>query len=183
MQLINRRSICCALSALILFALPIHTHAQDQKAIDKAMATCGPANSNYHVQLQAHPEPLTPPNGKARVFFIGNSIFPRLISNATVVRIGIDGSWAGAVKYDSWFELLLPPGTHHFCAEWKNASSMNGIALNVLDLQPGQNYYLVASNYALGTLPTVLTFDELNPDEASLLIHEWPRAIATPSQK
>lgn len=183
MQLINRHSRLCALSTLTLFALPIHAHAQDQKAIDKAMAACGPANSNYHVQLQAHPAPLTPSNGKARVFFLGNGVFPRILSTATVVRIGVDGNWAGAVQYDSWFELLLPPGTHHFCAEWKGASSMHGVALNVLDLQPGQNYYLVASNYALGLLPTTLTFDELNPDEASLLIHEWPRAIAAPSQK
>jgi hypothetical protein len=77
--------------------------AQDEAAIAKAKAACGPEDVSFSVKTSegSHP-PATVEPGKALVYVVGQD--PACSSCGKVARIGLDGSWAGAID----FALIRP---------------------------------------------------------------------------
>ena len=107
------------------------------------------------------------PQDKARVYFIGRGESAAGSGIIGPVRVGMDGDWVGAVKGRSYLAVAAPPGVHHFCAEWPGNRGINGVALNLLDLKPGQAYYLVVNSLSdPATPPDVLMLHEEAAREA-----------------
>jgi len=72
---------------------------------------CGNDAVKFDVKTEkGQPAPAPPEEGKAQIVFIA------AIPSGTIVRYGIDGSWAGANKGDSYFSVSIAPGEHHLCA-------------------------------------------------------------------
>lgn len=124
--------------AVIVFCIGCAA-AQDRAAIDGALAGCGPANAKFKIRadksnhLTPGPEP-----GKARLYFVGDSTF------------GVDGSWIGASRGDSYFSVSLDPGVHHLCARfshwqpyfWLFPLKITAYSVHRLDAAAGGIYYV-----------------------------------------
>jgi hypothetical protein len=70
--------------------------SQDEVAITKAKAACGPDDVSFSVKTSegSHPAATVEP-GKALVYVVGQD--PACSSCGKVARIGLDGAWAGAI--------------------------------------------------------------------------------------
>jgi hypothetical protein len=115
--------------------------AQDQAAVARTAAGCGPSQAQFDVKtddtlhLSAQPE-----QGKATVY-----VFEDDLAGPTM-RIGVDGSWAGATNGKSFIYFTLAPGEHNVCTEWqsnvfKKTSERVGGAKS-LTVEAGKVYYL-----------------------------------------
>ena len=85
-----------------------------------------------------------PEAGKARIVFIGRIDAPGCLGcDDFAPRIGVDGSWVGATKGNSYFVLDVAPGTHNVCADWKSISAARGRNWGVASFsaEPGQTYF------------------------------------------
>jgi hypothetical protein len=58
-------------------------------------------------------------------------------------RVGIDGSWVGATKGNSYFSVELDPGEHHLCAVWKSLLATKGknVGVTSFNAEAGKVYY------------------------------------------
>jgi len=157
-------------------------HAQSAKALRTAMSACGPRDEAFKVRLKPGGGPVPSTPGKAVVFVIGNSTHFGEGPGAPILRVGVDGSWVGAVKGSGWpsyVALLLTAGVHHFCAQWQGPGDATSVALNVLNVQPGESYWLVAEGISPEPIEgPVLTLDPVNADEGKLLIAAGRQALA-----
>ncbi|MFP5237240.1 MAG: hypothetical protein ACLGSD_15185 [Acidobacteriota bacterium] len=170
---------------IAVFALAISAfngNAQTAKVLRIAMAACGPAGALFRVDLvrKANLPPVRA--DRAVVYVIGNAVHFGLGPGAPILRVGVDGTWVGAVKGSdrpSYAAIPLRPGVHHFCVQWQGPGDATSVALNELSLRDGNSYWLVAEGInPSGILPPVLTLDTVNSDEGKLLVAAGRQALA-----
>ncbi len=138
--------------------------------------SCGPVKPAIRIQTSKHnhpPIPLAP--GAATLVFVQR--IPVCLGCSAdrvgVTRIGMDGSWVGGNKGNSYFAVTVAPGEHHVCAYWDTfeLSGEDKLWLTDVTAQPGHTYY-----YKVEVLPDwqqrqpMLRLKALQPDEANLLI-------------
>ena len=115
--------------------------AQVQAATARTAAGCGPSQVQFDVKLDDTLHGLAQPEaGKATVYVFEDDF------TGPTMRIGVDGSWAGATNGKSFIYFSLAPGEHHVCTEWqsnvfKKTSERVGGAIS-LNLEAGKVYYL-----------------------------------------
>src|SRR6478752_1099912 len=100
---------------LALMLLSCLAFAQDDAAIAKAKAAaCGPDDVSFSVKTSegSHP-PATVEPGKALVYVVGQD--PACSNCGKVARIGLDGTWIGAIDFGSYTSFTVEPGEHHLC--------------------------------------------------------------------
>jgi len=96
----------------------------------------------------AWPVPVRPVNGPAR---LNINRIPDL-GNFVIVRLWIDGMWAGSIGYGHTYEGLLPPGRHVLAVmaspnpKWWTPSQM------ILDVRSGYTYDFTAMGDGSGRL-------------------------------
>jgi len=162
--------------AFILFALP--TRARDNGAAALAAAGCGAPETEFTLKVdkKSHPLPQAEP-GKATVV-----VFAQLGSaclGCAIVKMGIDGSWVGALEHTSYSFFPIPPGDHRVCvalqSSLKRISEMAAAAS--LTAEAGNVYYL-------RVLPgnNKLLLKLVDPAEGPLLIKSAGLSIATPKK-
>ena len=164
-------------TALIFFLLALPTWAQEKATIGATDSACGPNNIKFDVKLDnsqhgvAQPEP-----GKARVYFIqdrGGQSFG--IGGSVEAMIGVDGTWVGANRNNSYFSVTVEPGEHHACAD------MHSVELANFNAEAGGIYYFRVR--AVGTGYGVYLFlDSVNSDEAKHLIASFPMSVSQPKK-
>jgi len=93
-----RRIAAWTFATALMATLPILTRAQSQEAMQKAMAACGPSNAQYLVKFRKEAVPVSPNHDVAHINVFDNDISSRIFSGGAVVRVGVDGSWVGALK-------------------------------------------------------------------------------------
>jgi hypothetical protein len=126
-------------TAIVLSASP--AFAQDQAAAARTAAGCGPSQTQFDVKTDATLHLLAQPEeGKAIVY-----VFEPDLTMGTM-RIGVDGSWAGATNGSTYLYFSLPPGEHNVCAEWqssvaKKTAERVGVA-RTLNVEAGKVYFL-----------------------------------------
>ncbi len=113
---------------------------------------CGSDQVKFSVKTQrSHSAVPDPAAGQAQVVFIekmneeGMGAFC-LGCNVTT-RVGVDGTWAGANKGDSYFTYAVTPGEHHLCVNWQSAlralaSKAEALAFTA---EAGKTYYFETS--------------------------------------
>lgn len=110
--------------------------AQDEAAIAKAKAACGPDDVSFSVKTSegSHPAATVEP-GKALVYVVGQE--PACSSCGKVARIGLDGAWTGAIDFGSYTSFTVEPGEHHLCTNWQSffAGSKKPVGLANLTLK------------------------------------------------
>jgi len=129
----------CVLFLAILGTLPLL--AQDDAAVARSAAGCGPSAEMFNVQTsdRKHPVGQAEP-GKALVYFLVDFV------GAPTMRVGVDGKWVGANEGKSYFFFPVDPGEHNICSEWqsgtfKKSSERVGEAIH-LTAEGGKTYYL-----------------------------------------
>ncbi len=132
-------------------------------ALAAAESACGPPAAHFQVSWAK----------KAKAAFLtgvpqGNASVVYVIGDDVSGRVGMDGRWVGAVKWNSWLSIPVQPGIHHFCFARQRRADPNHVALNIVQAQPAGAYYLVATTLSqLGILPSAFSLNDIPPNEAT----------------
>jgi hypothetical protein len=140
-----------------------------------AMSACGPASAHFDTQTAAAPA-VTPDANKSQIYVI--EVFDRLSNQLArpTLRIGIDGSWIGADKGNSYLTFAVGPGEHHLCANWQSVFRFYSkkAAFAGFTAEAGHSYYFRARIIEQGGLnggsSFFLDLDQINPDEGKYLV-------------
>jgi len=100
---------------------------------------CGDDSVKFDVSTEKNqPAPAGPAEGKAQIVFSGKG--------GAVIRYGVDGTWVGANKGDSYFVVTVEPGVHHLCAGWQSISGRveKNVGVASFTAEPGKVYYFEA---------------------------------------
>jgi len=150
------------------------------------------------VKTEKHPPaPVAPETGKAQIVFVGQ-VDSRAMgacigcNTFTTTRVGVDGSWVGATKANSYFALDVAPGEHHLCAYWKSIQATRGknVAVTSFSAEAGQVYYFQVmikdvEGAVMGESSVsnwVLDLTPLSEDEGKYRVKISPLAAATPKK-
>jgi hypothetical protein len=115
--------------------------AQVQAATARTAAGCGPSQVQFDVKLDDTLHVLAQPEAGKAIVYVFEDDF-----TGPTMRIGVDGSWAGATNGKSFIYFSIAPGEHNVCTEWqsnvfKKTSERVGGAIS-LNLEAGKVYYL-----------------------------------------
>jgi len=152
---------------LVAFLFAASTFAQSSNS------ACGPENVHFDIRLDnSHSSlPKAEPQ-KALVFFIQDLDAPKLgLGMHLNGRVGIDGSWTGALKDNSYFSVFLDPGEHHICVNTDSKIFGHSAEFAHLTAEAGKVYYF-RSRYLADT--TVFFLAPTDSDEAKYLIANFP---------
>jgi len=156
-----------ALLAVVLFSCT--ALAQDEAAIAKAKAACGPDDVSFCVKTREgnHPSATVEP-GKALVYVVGQDL--GCLNCGKVARIGLDGAWAGAIDFGSYTSFTVEPGEHHLCANWQSffAGSKKPVGLANFAAEAGKVYYFRIR--VLAITQVLIDFDLIDPDQGQYLV-------------
>jgi hypothetical protein len=154
---------------LAVMLLSCLAFAQDEAAIAKAKAACGPDDVSFSVKTSegSHP-PATVEPGKALVYVVGQD--PACSSCGKVARIGLDGTWAGAIDFGSYTSFTVEPGEHHLCTNWQSffAGPKKPVGLTNLTAEAGKIYYLRIRVLVLNQI--AIDLDPVNTDQGQYLV-------------
>lgn len=160
-----------------VFFLVSSVLAQDQAAIDKALAACGPVKDHFYISTDDNQHPLAKPeSGKATVYIIQDGSID-CFRCATTFRTGLDGVWVGATWAESYFFFNVEPGEHHLCVDRQRTApnSDRNAAFAPLDAEAGKTYYfrlrvLEYKREYPGRFDWKWDLDPINPDEGQFLV-------------
>jgi hypothetical protein len=144
-----------------------------------APAACGTEKFSFNVKLDesqhavAQPEP-----GKARVYFIQEKAADAL---GVTTIIGLDGTWVGANKNNSYFAVSVEPGEHHVCAEVLSYRG-NPVGHVHFTAEAGRVYYFNSRILYGEGAEANLFFGEVDSDQAKYLIVSFPLSVSTPKK-
>lgn len=169
------------LSTVFLFVLLI-TVGQGRAA--NLPSACGDDKLKLDVSLQdGQPSTPTASPDKATLIFVqrmGTCI------GCSTTRIGLDGSWVGADRGNSYFAVLVAPGEHHVCASWSAplARMENKIGLTELQAEAGQMYYFEIEVGPRGANDVpVMRLKPISGDMGAFLVSRSKTCVATPKNK
>ena len=165
---------------LALILLSASALAQDDAAIAKSRAACGPDDIKFAAEIsEAAHTTAAPAPPAALVYVIGQSI------NANVLaRIGLDGAWTGALRTPSYISFPVQPGEHHLCANWQSVfGSLNKtVALSHFTAEQGRIYYFRMRFFVAENGPRYLDLDPLDADEGAFLVASSPASEFHPKK-
>ena len=106
--------------------------------------SCGDHRTVMEVATHKHgPPPSGPEAGKARIVFIESADKNAL---PVTTRFALDGSWVGANRGNSYFDVSVEPGEHHICADWQlnHRFIKDKQAFDVFTAEAGATYFFRA---------------------------------------
>src|SRR5580658_6238055 len=114
---------------LILFlAARALAQAQDPPPQGAPETGCGPDKIAFEVKIdkKQHPTGQAEPGMALVYIFDDEKRDPHLayLSDVTV-KIGVDGAWMGATRYQSYFFFPVSAGDHRLCAGWQSKLQRN----------------------------------------------------------
>ena|SRR5947209_1293005 len=170
------------LAALLIVAS--FASAQTRPA-DRAAGGCGPGAVHFEIKIDKHNRPTGGlEQGKALVYFIQDDTQFEARPRPTT-RIGIDGTWVGATKANSYFYLSVFPGEHDLCSSWQSLPVFNAgqsAAAARFSAVEGQTYYFVVRNYYETTRhkPAEIELKAVDEAEGQLLASEFSFSTSHP---
>jgi hypothetical protein len=160
--------------ALVMTLLAASAFAQNQPAV--VAAACGPQDTGFDVKLDKSQHTLAQPEpGKALVYFIQDIGEVSCIGACIKTKIGLDGTWIGVVRHNSYFSVSVEPGEHHMCANpgW-------GVAFAHFTAEAGKVYYFRTRAFGAQT-QRIFDFDPIDSDQGKHLIASYPLSISHPN--
>lgn len=153
----------------------VSAFAQDI-SIATAESACGPSNIQFSTKTNKKDHQLEQPDpGKALVYVVEDQKF-KAVSDVTT-RVGVDGTWVGANRGNSYFSFSVEPGKHHLCTDWISDFVPNGrlVSLNSFTAEGGAVYYVRVRTSASPTSGKAgagasIDLDIVNEDEGKLLV-------------
>ena len=160
--------------ALIAFLLAASALAQNSSS------ACGSENRSFNVMLDnSHSSLPNPEPGKATAVFIQDFGARNLGIGVHVIgRIGVDGSWVGAIKGNSYLSVLLEPGEHHICVNLDSELLGNPVEFAHFTAQAGKVYYFRSRYMSAGNL----LLSPVDSDEAKYQIATFPLSVSKPKK-
>jgi hypothetical protein len=167
-------------TVIIFFLLASPVFAQS--AVTAAAPTaCGPVDVKFDVKPDPAPPHSELPSGKAIIYVIedvGESAYGWI-----TIRVGLDGSWIGADRGNSYFSFVVSPGEQHLCANWQSSlrSQSSLYSLTNFTAEPGKVYYFRTQVWFSNTMARI----ELNPvnsDEGQYQIAAFPLVASHPKK-
>jgi hypothetical protein len=167
-------------AAIIFFLLASPVFAQS--AVTTAAPTaCGPVDVKFDVKLDPAPPRSELPADKAIIYVIedvGESLYGWI-----TIRVGLDGSWVGANRGNSYFSFAVSPGVQHLCANWQSRvrSQSSLYSLTNFTAEAGKIYYFRTQIWFSDTMSRI----ELNPvnsDEGQYQIAAFPLVASHPKK-
>ena len=157
--------------ALLLSSIP----ALAQSADALYGQACGPKDASFLVDHVKGQSRTSPDQGKALVYIIQTESMPGIIT-----RIGLDGSWGGAIQGNSFIPLSVTPGEHHLCAATQDRKHPEAELVH-FKAEAGKVYFYLVRVTAddVGNGFT-MAFDVVDRDEALYLIASDPQSVAKP---
>jgi len=149
-----------------------------------AQGACGPADVHFDAHTSAgQPAVLEP--GKALVYV--SEVFKKVpgeLGNPTI-RIGLDGTWMGATRANSYISFAVEPGEHHLCTNWQSHLKRlsREASFTSFTAEAGHTYYFrsLVSYQSVGTATTMmLDLQPVNPDEGKYLVASNPESTSRP---
>jgi hypothetical protein len=174
-----------ALLIVVLLTLP--AFGQDQAAVDRAAAGCGPDKVQFDVKTDKHPQSEAQPEaGKALVYVFENEKRDRdalPILNVTT-RIGFDGQWVGANHGESYLFFSAAPGDHSLCASWQSSLSMYSKLASAASLtaEAGKVYYFQTKVDERNHHQPAVRLEPVDPAEAKLLLAGFSLSSSHPKK-
>jgi len=145
---------------------------------------CGPAAVHFEVKTEKHHLPVRPENGKALVYFLQDDTQFQSRPRPTS-RIGIDGTWVGATKSNSYFYVSVDPGEHDLCSSWQSFVGFNTAhtaAAVGFKAEAGRTYYFLVRNSWVRELqkPADIELEPVNDAEGQLLTSKFSFSTSHP---
>ena len=167
----------------VLASLMPFATAQNAPTVQQAESACGSFHVNFHVDKSGSQHPLaTPIAGKAQVYIIEDWIPPgvsNLFNISPTIRVGLDGKWVGADQENSYLFFIVEPGEHHLCVSTQSKFHQpHDVALYGFNAKPERRYFFRVRMPRIGNT-TALLLEQLNFDEANLLIAAYPNVTST----
>src|SRR5579864_2530641 len=130
-------------AALLLLFLASSVFAQNSPPVPAAQRACGPFDAKFRIKTDESqpPEPKVEA-GKTLIYVVEEQRF-KAIRDVTV-RIGLDGTWMGATRGNSYLFFSAEPGEHHLCVDWASDFYGRLVSLYGLTTEPGKVYYFRA---------------------------------------
>ena len=157
--------------------------AADNPTVDSA---CGAAGAKFDVHLVQYPSvPPKPQADSALVYVIQVQAVPVcLVGCIETARIGLDGKWLGANRFDSWLYFQIKPGEHHLCAALQGKkgglADPNRISLTGLTAEAGAAYYFIARVTHTAYLGPSIDLHLANRDEGAFLVRSYYPSSSQP---
>ncbi|MFZ0277239.1 MAG: hypothetical protein WA254_19160 [Candidatus Sulfotelmatobacter sp.] len=158
----------------IAFLFAASALAQDSSS------ACGSENVSFNVTLdKSHSSPPTAEPGKATVVFIQDFGARKFGIGVRVIgRIGVDGSWVGAIKDNSYLSVFLEPGEHHICVNLDSELLGNPVEFAHFTAEGGKAYYFRWRYMSSGNL----LLAPVDSDEAKHQIAMFPLSVWKPKK-
>ena len=143
-------------------------------------SACGSKNVSFNVTLdKSHSSLPKAGPGKATVVFIQDFGARKFGIGVHVIgRVGVDGSWVGAIKDNSYLSVFLEPGEHHICVNLDSEMLINPVEFAHFTAEAGNVYYF-RSRYTSGDN---LLLAPVDSDEANYQIAMFPLSVSKPKK-
>ncbi len=169
---------------ILLVVLTSAALAQNDAAIARAKAACGPDNVMFDMKTNDDADAVAQPaTGKALVYVIGEGPNGFACRGCGIVaRVGVNGAWVGAINGASHLSFPVDPGDQHLCVNWQSVfSGRSGyVALGNLNAEAGKVYYFRMRVLIQGEkAATLLDLDPLNSDEGKYMVATSKLATST----
>jgi len=174
------------LLAALLFVTP--ALAQTNPNLAQAQAACGPMDVQFDAKTFESLPTAGPDRGKALVYVIEEfRKAPGELGDPTI-RVGLDGTWEGATRSNSYLYFQVDPGEHHLCTSWQ--SSLKRLsrlaAFSIFTAQAGEvNYFRALITYTFywgRTADMNLDLEQINPDEGRYLVSSFRLSKSHPKK-
>jgi hypothetical protein len=177
-----------ALSLCLLLSAPM-IWAKDKVILPDA---CGDDSVIFKVADNGNHPPLPALEPGKAMIVVGHVKEP-LKEDTLNPRIGMDGSWIGALKNnkDDYFVFSAAPGEHHFCATFgagrilHNAELLGRIQTLTLNVEAGHIYYFEARRGSIQSGNAVLvsySFARVSDDDGKYTVKSRDYATSTPTK-
>jgi hypothetical protein len=161
---------------LVLF---VAASAFAQNAASAPPTACGPLDAHFDAQAEAGLPAAQLEPGKALVYVAEDfRKAPGEFGNPTL-RVGLDGSWLGATRTDSYVAFNVEPGEHHLCSSWQSHQHRLSklAAFTSFTAEAGKVYYfrerVSYSSYGGNAANMNLDLEPVNADEGKYLVTSY----------
>ncbi len=157
--------------------------SKDQAPNDQARAahdraSCGSGSVQFEVKNEKKHPGVQPAPDKALVYVVENLRAGCFLCDTTT-KIGLDGTWIGATKGNSYLSFSLDPGEHHLCANLQSEpSGSDTTSLASFTADAGRTYYFRIrltdqNNSGKGGVQWALDLDPLDSDQGQFMIESY----------